>query len=202
MTQERTAAFDPVDAGSSLLVEIAAGSSAAFETFYDRYSAAVYGVLLKIAGDAEDANDLLQETFVQAWKSASRFDRSRGSEIAWLITIARSRALDRLRSRRSRSDRESSAGKEILAGASAVDVSGEVELREARRLILTAMEELPPEQRQVLELAYFEGKSHSEIASELGQPLGSVKTRIQLGMRKLRGRLAPMFRWKNVTTKI
>lgn len=189
----------------SLLPLVAAGNATAFEDLYDLYSPTVYGILLRISGDAEEASDLLQETFVHAWQKAARYDSARGSEIAWLITIARTRAIDRIRSRGTRRIREDEAAREISTTGASVENVGTAdaaELRETREMVVAALAELPPEQRQVIELAYFEGKSHSEIAEHLGQPLGSVKTRIQLGMKKLRTRLVPMFRWDTNSTKI
>jgi RNA polymerase sigma-70 factor (ECF subfamily) len=177
-----------------MLDAVARGDRSAFERLYDAYSPTIYGVLLKICGNAEEAADVLQETFVQAWQNASRFDHSRGSEIAWLIMIARSRAIDRMRSAKTRSLRENEGAREIYGDGSFVDQAGAdaVGLAQTRELVHAAMKELPEEQQRVLKLAYFEGKSHSEIAAELAQPLGSVKTRIQLGMKKLRARLAPL----------
>jgi RNA polymerase sigma-70 factor (ECF subfamily) len=178
----------------AMLEAISRGDRAAFERLYDTYSPTIYGLLLKICGNAEEAADVLQETFVQAWQNASRFDHSRGSEIAWLIMIARSRAIDRMRSAKTRSLRENEGAREIYGDGSFVDQAGAdaVGLAQTRELVHAAMKELPEEQQRVLKLAYFEGKSHSEIAAELAQPLGSVKTRIQLGMKKLRARLAPL----------
>lgn len=189
---------------SGLLAAVAAGDTRAFEELYDLYSPALYGLLLRICGNAEEANDALQDTFVHAWRNASRHDPARGSEIAWLITIARSRAIDRIRARRTRTEREDEAGREISSATSRVvkeEVSASAELQEARTLIVEALGELPREQRQVIELAYFEGKSHSKIAQELGEPLGSVKTRIQLGMKKLRAKLLPIYQWTTKSTK-
>ena len=179
-----------------MLDAIARGDRGAFERLYDTYSPTIYGLLLKICGNVEEASDLLQETFVQAWQSAARYDAARGSEIAWLITIARSRAIDRMRSARTRAIRENEGAREIYGDGSFVDESGAeaIGMNQARTLVRAAMNELPPEQRRALELAYFDGKTHTEIAAELQQPLGSVKTRIQLGMKKLRTRLAPL--WK------
>lgn len=181
----------------ALVSAVAKGDSAAFERLYDLYSPTIYGLLLKMCEDEEDANDLLQETFVQCWQKASSFDRSRGSEIAWLITIARSRAIDRLRARRTRAVRESEASDESRHHFPSVDMSSvtqTAELHQARQIVVRALEELPVEQRRVIELAYFKGQSHTEIAATLGAPLGSVKTRIQLAMKKLRTALAPLMK--------
>jgi RNA polymerase sigma-70 factor (ECF subfamily) len=175
-----------------LLPLVARGDREAFEALYDRHSSLLYALLLRILEDAEDAQEVLQEAFVQVWKRAAMFDRSRGSEAAWLISIARNRAIDRLRSRRIRSVRENDAGREISIHTSPVDrvSSADLAIREQERTaVRSALEQLPENQRRALELAYFEGLSQSEIAARLDEPLGTIKTRMQLGMKKLRERL-------------
>ncbi len=175
-----------------LLAAIARGDTAAFETLYDRYAGTLYALLLRILGDPEDAQEVLQETFVKAWGSADSFDARRGSEVAWLISIARSRGIDRLRSRRVRADRESDAGREISIGSSFVERSTSADqaiASQERSAVRIALADLPEAQRIALELAYFEGLSQSEIAERLREPLGTIKTRMQLGMKKLRDRL-------------
>lgn len=177
---------------AALLPHIAAGDMAAFEELYDRYSSIVYALLLRMLGSPEDAQEVLQEIFVQVWNRASSYDASRGSEIAWLVSIARSRAIDRLRSRKIRSEREQEAVREISHRISNVHNDGATDTvlgKEQSRAVRQALQELPENQRVALELAYFEGLSQSEIASRLDQPLGTVKTRMQLGMKKLRERL-------------
>jgi RNA polymerase sigma-70 factor (ECF subfamily) len=134
----------------------------------------------------------LQEAFVKVWGSASQFDPARGSEVAWLISIARSRAIDRLRSRRVRSERESDAGREISIRSGFVERSTGADqaiASQQRTAVRSALADLPEAQRVALQLAYFEGLSQSEIAERLGEPLGTIKTRMQLGMKKLRERL-------------
>lgn len=175
-----------------LLQYVAQGDTAAFETLYDRHSGILYGLLLRILGSPEDAQEALQETFVKAWGNASSFDASRGSEIAWLIAIARSRGIDKLRARRVRGDRENEAGREISFRTGDVVMSTGAEnaiASQERIAIRKALDELPVAQRVALELAYFEGLSQSEIAERTGEPLGTIKTRMQLGMKKLRERL-------------
>lgn len=182
---------------SSLVPAIAQGDTGALEVLYDRYSPVIYALLLRILGRAEDAQEVLQEAFVQVWRRASSFDASRGSEAAWLISIARSRGIDRLRSRRIRDERESEAGREISTSGSLVENTTGQEhaiFAEERRAVRAALAELPENQRIPLELAYFEGLTQSEIATRLNEPLGTIKTRIQLGMKKLRERLAPALR--------
>ena len=176
----------------SLVPAVARGDLAAFERLYDRYSSTIYALLLRILSSPDDAQEVLQETFVKVWTSARMFDALRGSEVAWLISIARSRGIDRLRSRKIRSDRENDAGREISIQSGFVHSPTGAEdaiLSEERAAVRSALSELPEAQRIALELAYFDGLSQSEIAEKLGEPLGTVKTRMQLGMKKLRERL-------------
>jgi len=176
----------------ALLPAVARGDLSAFEALFDRYSGTLYALLLRVLGNPEDAQEVLQESFVKVWTSAKMFDAVRGSEAAWLISIARSRGIDKLRSRRIRVDRENDAGREISIQSSFVEktTGAEEAIRaEERTAVRGALAELPEAQRVALELAYFEGLSQSEIAERLGEPLGTVKTRMQLGMKKLRDRL-------------
>lgn len=184
--------MDPSVKTSALLPAVAGGDVEAFEELYDRYSSTLYALLIRILANAEDAQEVLQETFVKAWTSATMFDSLRGSEVAWLISIARSRGIDRLRARRIRVDREDEAGREISTVSGFVDRSNGADKAiqsEQTVAVRGALAELPDAQRRALELAYFEGLSQSEIAERLHEPLGTVKTRMQLGMKKLRDRL-------------
>jgi RNA polymerase sigma-70 factor (ECF subfamily) len=179
-------------AASTFLPAVARGDVSAFEALYDRYSSTIYALLLRILANADDAQEVLQETFVKAWTSAKMFDAVRGSEAAWLISIARSRGIDRLRSRKIRYEREDEAGREISVHTAFVEHSTGVDKAiqtQERIAVRGALAELPDPQRVALELAYFEGLSQSEIASKLNEPLGTIKTRMQLGMKKLRDRL-------------
>ena len=178
---------------SAFLPAVARGDVAAFEELYDRYSSTLYALLIRILANAEDAQEVLQEAFVKAWTSAKMFDALRGSEVAWLISIARSRGIDRLRARRIRLDREDEAGREISTVSGFVDrTNGADKAIQSEQTVAVrgALAELPDAQRRALELAYFEGLSQSEIAARLSEPLGTVKTRMQLGMKKMRDRLA------------
>jgi RNA polymerase sigma-70 factor (ECF subfamily) len=177
----------------ALLPAVAQGNVSAFEELYDRHASTVYALLLRILANTDDAQEVLQETFVKAWTSAKMFDAVRGSEVAWLISIARSRGIDRIRSRRTRVEREDEAGREMSIFASFVENrtgADDVIHTEQRHAVRGALAELPEPQRIALELAYFEGLSQSEIATRLAQPLGTIKTRMQLGMKKMRERLA------------
>jgi RNA polymerase sigma-70 factor, ECF subfamily len=187
-----TAAMNTSVQPSSLLPAVAHGDMGAFEQLYDRHSSTLYALLLRILSNADDAQEVLQETFVKAWTNAKMFDAVRGSDVAWLISIARSRGIDRLRSRRIRGDREDEAGREISGSFGFVEKrtgADDAIQSEERSAVRSALAELPEAQRVALALAYFEGLSQSEIAEKLGEPLGTIKTRMQLGMKKLRERL-------------
>jgi RNA polymerase sigma-70 factor (ECF subfamily) len=184
--------MDTTAPAAVLLPAVAEGNISAFEQLYDRYSSTVYALLLRILANADDAQEVLQETFVKAWTSAKMFDAVRGSEVAWLISIARSRGIDRLRSRKIRHEREDEAGRDISIRGSLVETTTGADSAiqsEERTAVRGALAELPGPQRIALELAYFEGLSQSEIAARLNEPLGTIKTRMQLGMKKLRERL-------------
>jgi RNA polymerase sigma-70 factor, ECF subfamily len=175
-----------------LLPAVSDGDVAAFEQLYDRHAPILYALLLRMLANPEDAQEVLQEAFVKAWNDASRYDPSRGSELAWLISIARSRGIDRIRSRKVRGEREKDAAQDNSIRSAAVDGMAAVEsvvVGEEQRAVRAALAEIPEVQRQALELAYFDGLSQSEIAEKLGVPLGTIKTRMQLGMRKMRERL-------------
>jgi RNA polymerase sigma-70 factor (ECF subfamily) len=180
-----------VDADAALLHRMADGDESALAALYDRWVERVHTVAFWILKDPDDAEDVVEETFWQAWRTAARYDRTRSAGSTWLIMIARSRALDRLRSQRRR-DRWTGKADGLMRGAGdETEVStGEPRAEEHYASLAQALGALPLEQRQVLELAFFRGLSHSEIAAETAQPLGTVKTRIRLAMDKLRQRLA------------
>lgn len=187
-----TAAMNMSVESSSLLPAVARGDLDAFERLYDRHSSTLYALLLRILANPDDAQEVLQETFVKAWTNAKMFDAVRGSDVAWLISIARSRGIDRLRSRKIRGDREDDAGRELATGTGFVEKrtgADDAIESEERMAVRGALAELPAPQRVALSLAYFEGLSQSEISAKLGEPLGTIKTRMQLGMKKLRERL-------------
>jgi RNA polymerase sigma-70 factor (ECF subfamily) len=146
-------------------------------------------VARRILSDPQEAEEVVQETFVQVWRQASRYDAERGSPAAWVATIARSRAIDRLRAREANERVRSAARDADEAGAS--PAAGDVaEERELKRRVDAALSALPQEQRRTLELAYFEGLSQTQIAARLGDPLGTVKTRVRLGLSRLATLLA------------
>jgi RNA polymerase sigma-70 factor (ECF subfamily) len=170
----------------------AAGDGAALATLYDAHSRAVYSLILRIVGDEADAEDVLQEVFAQAWRQAGRYDSSRGTVAAWLLNMARTRSIDRLRARRARPDTTAATSEETWQDLSAPVVDPGDALAAARdaERVREALGELPLLQRLAIELAYFEGLTQSEIAERLEQPLGTIKTRIRMGLIKLRDALS------------
>jgi RNA polymerase sigma-70 factor (ECF subfamily) len=144
----------------------------------------LFGLALKILGDRADAEDTLQEAFVQAWRSAGRFDAARGQPLGWLVMLTRSRAIDRLRSRQTRSRLAEESAKERRDDPP--PPAQQAVASEETLLVRRALESLPDEQRALIELAYFGGLSQTEIAAQVNQPLGTVKTRMRAGMIRLR----------------
>jgi len=173
------------DTDAQLLDNVAAGDADALAYLFDRHGAAVLGVLTRMLGRAGEADEVLQEVFLWLWKHPRRYDSSRSSLRGWLLVLARSRALDVLRADRSRRVREEGVERERPTVHEPVPLQ-DLEQREAERRLQRALGTLPDEQRRCIELAFFAGLSHSQIAARLQQPLGTVKSRIQLGMAKLR----------------
>jgi len=194
------AAGRALDASADLALvrRMTAGDQRALSELYERWFPVVNGVVTHIVKSAADVEDVVEETFWQAWRQANRFTETRGSVQTWLLTIARSRSLDRLRSlKRLREEsiddvpgEGESATRDSALENPADDPSRAAELQERRTLVLAALAELPAEQREALELGYFGGLSQSEIAERTGLPLGTVKTRMRLALLKLRERLA------------
>jgi len=169
-----------------------AGDERALGALYDRWFPIVSALVARMLKSADDVEDVVEETFWQVWRQANRFTEGRGSVQTWIVTIARSRALDRLRAvRRLREESIEDTTANVVAFAEPVfarapnDPSIDVEHRERRRLIVEALAELPAEQRQALELGYFGGLTQSEIADRTGQPLGTVKTRTRTALARL-----------------
>ncbi|MDT5293151.1 MAG: polymerase sigma-70 factor, subfamily [Acidobacteriota bacterium] len=197
-TRVLTVRPDQDELDAELLRATARGDESAFASIYDHYSPILFGLLLRILRSRSEAEDVLQEVFLQVWQQARSFDAARGRAFTWLVTLARSRAIDRLRAvdSRERAAQRSSedvppAQQQRQQGAEwADDAAIRAERAEA---VQGALAELPEEQRQVLVLAYLDGMSQSEIAAAKNQPLGTVKTRTRSGLKKLsealRGRL-------------
>lgn len=175
---------EPQDYDVELLKAVAAGDEAALGQLYDRYRLILFGVLMRILNNREEAEDVLQEVFLQVWRRATDFDANRGKPFTWLVTLARSRGIDRLRALASR---ERVAVMSVSEASEEVsDAATDAILSEQRGIVNSALSQLPEEQKRPLMLAYFEGLTQSEIATQLGAPLGTVKTRMRSGMMKLR----------------
>ena len=173
-----------------LIMRVAAGDRRAFETLYDRYAATVFGVTMKMLGDRGLAEDAVQEIFWRVWKRAASFDRSRAFA-PWLFGIAHNYCIDELRRRRVRPQQVFEDDEHPILSdiPDELDVGEAAVLTDQRRIVLEALDQLPEEQRQALLLAYFGGLTQQEIAQKLGNPLGTVKTRMRLGLQKLRALL-------------
>ena len=169
---------------NDLLKAIARGDEGALADCYDRYRLILFSLILRILHDRAEAEDCLQDVFVQVWRRAKDFDETRGRAFTWLATIARSRALDRLRSSASRT--RIAAEAETWPQESTGDAAADALRSEEGETVRQALAELPEEQRRALFMAYFEGLTQSEIAARLGDPLGTVKTRMRAGLSKLR----------------
>lgn len=168
----------------ALVGAIRSGDEGAMATLYDRYSSIVYAVALRVLQDTGAAEDLLQDIFMQLWRRPGAFDATRGNMAAWLAVIARNRAIDALRRRRPQDNIE-----DVIVSVEP-DLASEAERSRAMEKIRGALQAMPPSQRSALELAYFEGLTHSEIAEKTGEPLGTIKTRIRTGLLSLRKVLA------------
>jgi len=198
---DSTAVPKPIATGAAdrTLVELAAqGQERALGILYDRYSSPLYAVAYRITGERADAEEVVLEAFAQAWREAVRFRSEKGSVIAWLTMICRSRALDlvRARGRRARLVQSAATGEPegaVAMGGAGPNPADRVACQERARRVAEALATLSPPQREAIELAYYEGLSQSEIADRLAQPLGTIKTRVRLAMEKLRDALRPYY---------
>ena len=178
------------------MARIEARDADALAELYDRHAARLLGLARRILGDGGEAEEVLQEVFLFVWRSASSFDPARGQVLTWLLVATRSRAIDRLRARRPASRPEiRSLDEPALMAAGGPAASDDVEAASAGRqwesICRAAVGQLPEDQRRALELAYFEGLTHQEIAARTSTPLGTVKTRVRLGLMKLQERMRP-----------
>ena len=171
---------------ADLVERIARGDSEALRELHDRFAGLLIGLARRIVGRQEEAEDVVQDVFVQVWQQADRYQRSRSSVSTWLVLITRSRAIDRIRTRRVVDRTAQAAHQEGSDDHASAEAPAAVIHRERSSRIRVEMAQLPDEQRQVLELAYFGGLTQNEIADRTGIPLGTVKTRTLLAMRKLR----------------
>ena len=175
----------------ALMDRLRARDAAAMELLYDRYAGAVYGLCRRALGDAGDSEDLLIDIFWELWDRADRYDPSRGSPVGYVLGLTRSRLTDRLRTRRSRARLMPGGSENALdrapAGAAGPEQATDAAEQQAR--LARALAALPPDQRQALELAFYESKSHTEVAEQLHEPLGTIKSRIRQGLIRLRDAL-------------
>ena len=163
----------------------------AFEVFYDRHGGVAYSLAYRVVGERGAAEDVVQEAFISIWRSGARYDAARGSVRSWMLGIVRNRAIDVLRSKAGRAPKLDFDDEAILAQRPATEqTETEALRRETAAEMRGVLDELPGDQSKVIQLAYFGGFSHSEIASMLGVPLGTVKGRMRLGLEKIRGQLA------------
>ena len=163
-----------------LILSVRSGDQQAMGALFDRYSSLVYSVALRVLGDTGAAEDILQEVFMQLWRKPAVFDSARGSLAAWLAVIARNRAIDAIRKRKPETDIE-----DVIVSVEP-DFAGEAERNRAAEHIRRKLSEMPEPQRSALEMAFFEGLTHSEIATKTGTPLGTIKTRIRTALISLR----------------
>jgi RNA polymerase sigma-70 factor (ECF subfamily) len=174
-----------VSSDATLVSAIRAGDEQAMVQLYDRCAPIVYSVALRILRDSAAAEDILQDVFMQLWRNPDAFDASRGSLPGWLAVIARNRAIDSLRKRRAETDIS-----EVVVSIEP-DLVSEAEWNRALEKIRSALGRMPGPQRSALEMAFFEGLTHSEIAAKTGEPLGTIKTRIRAGLVSLRKAFNP-----------
>jgi RNA polymerase sigma-70 factor, ECF subfamily len=192
VTSPRTRSIDEAAIDTAIVHRMAVGEDAALGALYDRWADGVHALVIRIVRDDAEAEEVVEAVFWQAWQQASRFTGDRGTPAAWLLSMARSRALDRLRALRRRREDQPADESVLASEMTATDPLAEMDAADRAARVSAAMQDLPAEQRQVLELAYFEGLSQTEIADQLDIPLGTIKTRARLGLRKLRDRLGEL----------
>ena len=178
------------DDAAQLIIRIAGGDQEAFSRFYDAFAGTAFRLIRRVLRDPAPAEEVLQEVFWQVWQDARLYDARRGSPLGWLLMRAKARAIDRLRSIRRRERTFVMPGDEARAPAADARADNPAGAAEDRGVVESALARLPDAQRRVIELAFYEGLTQTEIASRLGQPLGTVKTRARLGLERLRGALA------------
>jgi RNA polymerase sigma-70 factor (ECF subfamily) len=174
-----------------LIAAMARGDKDALAGLYDQLSGPLYSLAYRMLGDAGEAQDLVQDIFLQVWRTAGTFDSARGTVFSWMATLTRNRAIDRIRMRKRRSELLANAAPELqpaaLSGES--DSAGSLWLREKAAAVRAALAGLAPDQQQAIELAYFSGLTQQEIAARLNEPLGTIKARIRRGLLRLKDRL-------------
>jgi RNA polymerase sigma-70 factor, ECF subfamily len=181
-------AIHATEGGAELVLRLQRRDPQALGELYDRYGRIVFSVILRVVRDGAIAEDLLQETFLRVWNRVQGFDAEKGAIAPWLLAVARNRAIDYLRSVAGR-ERNALEFEETDHPALFVDMEQEILTSDKARVIKGALEKLNANQRQVIELAYFEGLSQTEMAERMGQPLGTVKTWVRTALKNLRDEL-------------
>jgi RNA polymerase sigma-70 factor (ECF subfamily) len=174
-----------------LLLEIARGNKAALAHLHDQLAGPLYSLAVRMLGARGDAEDVVQDIFLQVWRTADTYEPSRGSVFSWMATFTRNRAIDRLRMRHRRAELLAQAAPDLQPAAATADSDSAdaLWLREKAAAVRSALADLVPEQRQALELAYFSGLTQQEIAAKLNEPIGTIKARIRRGLLRLKDRL-------------
>lgn len=176
-----------------LMNEVSQGSAAAFDELYEKVKPILLATVYKVLNNREDAEDVCQEVLLKVWERGNLFDGSKGRPLTWLRTLARNRAIDRLRSKQRRAGLNDRYREEADTPINTTSpaLTEVVSVREDAALVRDAVIQLTPEQQEVLQLTYFGGLTQAEVANRLGQPLGTVKARIRRGVKTLRERMVP-----------
>lgn len=183
-------------ADREMLARVVRGDQGAFSELYDRLSGPLYSLVVRMLGDATEAQDALQDAFVQIWRRSASYDAGQSSVFSWAVLLTRSRVIDRLRARGRRlrvvvSSTDDDEGQAKTADASTAESAADTADRNEEAVrVRSVLNKLPAEQREAIELAFFNDLTHHEIAAQLGQPLGTIKARIRRGLLKLRERIA------------
>jgi len=185
------AVFTPADSSevsrdAALVRRLLQRDVSAFEELYDRHSRLVYALVLRILQQATTAEEIVQDVFLQLWRNASQYDRSRGPFVPWLLTLARNRALDQLRLKSERQRRREEQAEELPPVIAIPDFEGALDEKRRAVRVREVMSSLNPQQKRAIELAYFDGLTHTEIANALNEPLGTVKSWIRNGLLRLK----------------
>ncbi len=178
--------FSEASPDATLVQRLLQRDVGAFEELYDRHSRIVYSLVLRILQQASTAEEVVQDVFLQLWRNAARYDRSRGPFVPWLLTLARNRALDQLRLKSERQRRREDQTEDLPPVVAIPDFEGSLDEKRRAMRVRDLMAALDPQQKRAIELAYFEGLSHTEIANALKEPLGTVKSWIRNGLLKLK----------------
>ena len=185
--------------GPDVIARVGKGDSQAFAELYEQSSPLLFPLALRILNNRDEATELLQDVYIEVWRKAGNFDQNRGSPMAWLITLTRSRAIDRVRASTSRGRTLTDSLEQGRADDLPSDLPNPLETHateELRTLVGEAFRDLPAAQQEALQMSFYEGLTHAEIAAKLDKPIGTIKTRIKLGMNKLRYTLRPCWEHK------